>query len=191
MWFIGVAMPSDIIINTVEFSKKYEHLFPLLYFVNLLIGIGLCILGFIFAIFYLIILNNGNVGGYSLISFGIMIFAFLFTSQQVQENKTFIENVKGRINLEIDFTNFIENREKIENELFLSRIFLYLGIGVCIIGLILFTMDVLNSTIYTFQFRYLVLISIGYAFMNYGWGKERMAMNSIIQSKILSKLDSV
>jgi hypothetical protein len=68
----------------------------------------------------------GNLGAIALISIGIMIFGFLFATWQAEKNELFIENVKNKINIKIDFIGFIDNREKIENLLYFSRVLLFL-----------------------------------------------------------------
>jgi hypothetical protein len=207
IYVIAMTTPSNIILDTVEFTKRYGKYLPYLYLANLVFGILLIGFGFIFAILYTVVFNTGNLSGFSLISFGIVIFAFLFTTQQVQGYEKFVSGVMNLINLEVDYSNSIKNYKEIENQLYLSRAFLFLGLLVCLIGVVLFGLDnpivppegykyfiqigMYYVPVPIFQFRYFVIISIGYAFANFGWGKERTALNSIIQEQILDKLRSL
>jgi hypothetical protein len=189
MYIIALATPTDIIRNTLEFSKLEKKYYSHGYQLNLSLSIILCGFGFLFAIFDTVIQNTENLRGFTLISFAIMVFTFLFTSRQAREYENFIENVQKKIELKKCFFNTIKNREGIEKQLYYSRIFLFLGGGLGVIGLIFLYKD--NFPENLGQFRYFVLIAIGYAFMNFGWGIERMAMSSIIQSQILKKLNSL
>jgi hypothetical protein len=206
IYVIAMTTPSNIILDTVEFTNRYGKYFPLLYFVNLIVGIILVIFGFILAILYTVVFDIGNLSGYSLISLGIVIFAFLFTTQQVQGYEKFVNDVMALINLKVDYSKSIKNVREIENQLYLSRAYLFLGLLVCLIGVVLIGFDnpivppdgykyfiqigMYYVPVPIFQFRYIVMISIGYAFANFGWGKERTALNSIIQNQILDKLKS-
>jgi hypothetical protein len=189
IYVIALTTPSDIIQNTIDWTKTNDRFFPGLAKFNLSFAIISIILGSIFMGIF------GNLGAIALISIGIMIFGFLFATWQAEKNDLFIENVKNKINIKINFIGFIDNREKIENLLYFSRVLLFFGLEICAIGVILFHLDNLSpqstnlfSILNEFQFRFLSITGLGYATMNFAWGIERYAIGLIQSNEILKAI---
>lgn len=88
IYVIALTTPSDIIQNTIDWTKTNDRFFPGLAKFDLSFAIISIILGSIFMGIF------GNLGAIALISIGIMIFGFLFATWQAEKNGLFIENVK-------------------------------------------------------------------------------------------------
>jgi len=187
MYAIGKATPSDIIRNTVDFYPVERAWTHSLFLPNLVLTIILGGLGISLALFYAVY-KPDNLSGFSLLSLTVMFFAVLLTTQQVEDQTKFTKNLLDKIDLNVDYSNSIKDHAKIEMRLYISRFLGLLGIELIAIGVVLLYQDYSGVDIFSLQLRYLVLIGIGYGLMNFSWGIERAAINSIIHSQILNKL---
>jgi hypothetical protein len=180
MLLIGWTTPFDIITDTFE-SKLSKMYYPELTLFSIVGASIICILGVILALIDLDILQNGNIQGYTVLSFGLMILSFCFLSLQGTHNNKFLTSILERIKLKINIYGHIEEKETIEKWLYFSRILLLIGVMIVIFGGIFIYVN-------NFKLTYLGLVGLGFSFMVFGGGLERFAFNKIYQAQILKKI---
>ena len=186
MLVIGWATPENIVKSTYETPKPTKIVYRRVLSLVFIFGVLLIMEGIVLAISDIVIQNNGNFRGYSLISFGFMLFSFTFTTIQAQWNGEFIENLMKKIKMNLRISNQTHNYDRNEKILYFSRILLIIGCEICIIGSIFIFLD--NFPINSGQIRSIVMVSIGFATIVFAGSFERLAINEIIQSQILNKI---
>jgi hypothetical protein len=186
LFMIGYLTPTDIIRDAIESSHYDMIFFPIISKATRIIGALLAFIGFFVAIFDSVLLNNGNMRGYSFISFGLMYLSFSFTMVQTYENGKFIQNIQKIVGLNANKPKTIENYKKIEKWLLTSRSILMVGCWVCIICVIQISYN-LSDISKTLNF--LEIIGIGFAIMMFAGVFELATIDYISHNQILKTMD--
>ena len=187
MIIIGWTIPADIVKNTIDSPKPTKNIYRVAVVLDIIFGILLCIAGVPLAIADTVIQNNGNFRGFSLMSFGLMLFSYAFVMIQSWRNGKFIENLSKTLNLILVISKSIKNYDWFEKTLYYSRILLIIGCEICVIGCILLFLD--NYPVNVGQIRSIVMISIGFAIMVFAGSFEKYAINEMVQSVICKKIN--
>lgn len=186
MIIIGWATPADIVKITIETPKPTIEVYRAAVVLDIIFGIVLCLAGIPLAIADTVIANNGNYRGFSLLSFGLMLFSYAFVMIQAWRNGKFIENLRKFFNLNLKISNSIQNYDQSEKLLYFSRILLIIGCEICVIGCAILFLD--NYPVNIGQIRSIAMISIGFAVMVFAGSFERYAINEMFQSLICEKI---
>jgi hypothetical protein len=187
MVIIGWVTPEDIVKNTIESPKPTKNVYRGAVILDVFFGILLCLAGVPLALVDTVILNNGNYRGFSLLSFGLMLFSYAFVLIQSWRNGIFVEKLLKYLKLKLVISKFSENYHWNEKILYYSRILLIIGCEICVIGCVILFLD--NYPVNVGQIRAIVMVSIGFAIMVFAGSFERYAITEMVQSKIFEKLN--
>lgn len=200
MCLVGYLTPDDIIKSTLNPPNIVKNSFPLIAKMNFYFGLFLILLGFIFLGIDLILLQNADNRGYSLIGLGLSLWAFYLAAIQISHNSDFINELHQKIdslksdiqknNLKFDELSYHQilgsKNQKIKKALFISRYQVCCGGVLSIIGLALFVIQ--NTPIRNGNFSAMVVISVGITMMMFSYNIERIAINQIVRLQIFRNL---
>ena len=198
MIVIGWLTPSDIIENTIASLKDDGEIYSLLITPLSCLGICFILIGSIFALIDLVILNDDEFRGFALIGFGLIFLSFSYTMTQIYINEKFLETLQEVIKIPVKKYNKIKNRAAIERKLFLSRGIFIVGCSIVIYAIYILIksrtipLNSLSNILLAISifFGSVDIIGIGFVFLIFAGTFEIDAINNIIQNQILNKLKS-
>jgi len=197
MIIIGWLSPSDIISNTIASISRDRELISL--FINPLriLGVCFCLLGSVFAALDLVLLNDENFRGFSLIGFGLIFLSFSYTMLQIYNNEKFLDTVREITKSKGKKYTTIINIAKMEKILFLARFIFIVGCLVVLYSVHLLIESKINYPLTNLPniqialsifFGSVDIFGIGIVFLITAGTFEIDAINIITKNQILSKL---